>query len=272
MSMTIADFEAEIADLDESQESKNLLLYGNSGVGKSHIAGKLPRGLVLAFEPGWETIRRVSKANNNPMKFIQVNHPDKLDAAIRYLEQGGYADYDWVIPDGLSTLQVKSTLAYAAAAHNANPAKRVSRQIPDRADYFNAQNLIKDFVARLIDLPVSTLWTAHAMLVERADGTEEIWPQIEGKETRISNYVAGLMNAVGYMTVKEREGREVRQICWRTSTYKDVTVIAKDQFSALPPVHKNPTTESILSAIDGGSSEDTSSVPEIKSPRRAGSN
>lgn len=271
MSMTIADFASEIADLEDSQESVNLMLYGNSGVGKSHIAGKLPKGLVLAFEPGWETIRRVAKSAGNPMKFIQVNNPDKLDAAIRYLEQGGAEEFDWVIPDGLSTLQVKSTLSYAAAAHEANPAKRVSRQIPDRADYFNAQNLIKDFVARLVDLPVSTLWTSHAMQIERADGTEEIWPQIEGKETRISNYVTGLMNAVGYMTVKNGREGEYRQICWKTVEHNGVTVIAKDQFSALPPLHKNPTTESILDAIRGGSSGEEP-VSEIKPLRRAAAN
>lgn len=265
-SMSMADFEADIADLEGSAESKNIMVFGNGGVGKSHLTGRLPNALVLAFEPGWETIKRVAAKANNPMKFVQVNTPAKLDAAIRWLENGGHSQFDWVVPDGLSTLQVKLTLAFAAEAYEANPAKRVSRQIPDRGDYFNAQNLIKDFVARMVDLPVNTFWTAHAMTIERADGAEEIWPLIEGKETKVSNYVNGLMHAVGFMAVKEFKEqdpkdpekftlRSGRQITWNPICYKGTTVIAKDQFSVLPKIHKDPTMEEILDLINGGSSD-----------------
>ncbi len=261
--MSIEDFEAEVQALEGSSESKNILVYGNGGVGKSHLTGRLPRGLVLAFEPGWETIRRVAAEAKNPMRIVQVNSPDRLDAAVRWLEAGAYRDFDWIIPDGLSTLQVKITLAYAASAHEANPAKRVSRNIPDRADYFNAQNQIKDFVARLVDLPYNTFWTAHAMTIERPDGNQEIWPLIEGKETKLSNYVSGLMHAVGYMTVRAAG----RQITWIQNEHEGTTVIAKDQFSVLPKSQKLPTMESILGLINGTSASQSENSTAVKSAK-----
>jgi hypothetical protein len=245
--MSISEFEAEIADLDKAAESKNFLVYGNSGAGKSHLTGALPKALLLAFEPGWETIRRIAKENSNPMRIVQIATAERLDAATRWLESGGWKDFEWIILDGLSTLQVKMTLNFAAVAHEANPAKRVSRNIPDRADYFNAQNAIKDFVARMIDLPVNTFWTAHAMTIERPDGTQEIWPLIEGKETKVSNYVSGLMHSVGYMAIKGSG----RQILWGSIEHDGTTVMARDQFALLPKIHKNPTMQSVLDYIDG---------------------
>ncbi len=263
--MSMAEFEAEIADMDGAVESKNILVYGDGGVGKSHLTAALPRNLVLAFEPGWETIRRVAKKINNPVKFVQINTHQKLEAAIQWLESGGYKQFDWVTPDGLSTLQTKLTLGFTAEAHDANPAKRASRNIPDRTDYFNAQNLIKDFTARLVDLPVNTFWTAHSMRIDNSDGVTEIWPLIEGKENKVSNYVTGLMHAVGVMAVKKDD---TRQITWNTVEVNDMKVIAKDQFSLLPRYHKNPTMPEILKILEGGSSADQAES-ELKAPQRA---
>ncbi len=250
MAMSMEDFEALIQDLDVAEESKNIMVYGDGGVGKSHLTASLPKGLVLAFEPGWETIRRISKSIGNPMKFVQINNRERLEAALQWLEHGGAEQHPWVIPDGLSTLQVKLTLGFTAEAYDNNPAKRASRNIPDRTDYFNAQNLIKDFAARVVDLPCNTFWTAHSMRIENSNGVTEIWPAIDGKETKVSNYVSGLMHSVGFMSVKG----DNRFITWNTVEKDDIKIVAKDQLGGLPKFHKNPTTAEILRLIEGGSS------------------
>ena len=73
-------------------------------------------------------------------------------AAVSWLEDGGFLNFDRIVIDGLGTIQNKALLSYAAEAWDANPAKRTHRNLPDKPDYFNAQNFIKGWVARLIDV------------------------------------------------------------------------------------------------------------------------
>jgi hypothetical protein len=282
--MTTSEFEAGLFELDGAAEYKNIMVYGGSGAGKTVLAGSLPgRVLYLAGEPGYISAARMGAKGT--VRLV----PDTATAvaAAAWLEGGGAAKFDWIVPDGLGTMQNKFLLNYAAEAFDANPAKRAHRNLPDKPDYFNAQNFIKSWVSRLIDLPCNVLFTAHAMFPEdKGTGEQMVYPAIQGKGYEIANYVAGLMHAVGYMSPRVKrdpetqEAIQVRRILWQA--YRDpeteTTFFAKDQFNALgmyTDIEPDFRMPEILALIDSGEQNQTpaltATVPAKAAPvKKAG--
>lgn len=272
--MTTADFAAGLFELDGATEYKNMMVYGGPGSGKTVLAGSAPgRLLVLAGEPGYISADRLGA--RGMVRII----PDTATAvaAAAWLEDGNASKFDWVIADGLGTMQNKFLLNYAAEAWDANPAKRTHRNLPDKPDYFNAQNMIKSWVSRLIDLPVNTLFTAHAMFPEdKATGAQLVYPSIQGKGHEISSYICGLMHAVGYIAprirrVEGEEPREVRRITWASVTdpNTDTTVFAKDQFNALGRFTDDLDMKQICAIIDSGKQNETPAAAAVAPAKKA---
>lgn len=270
--MTTAEFAAGLFDLDGATEYKNIMVYGGPGSGKTVFSGTAPgRLLILAGEPGYISAARLGARG----KVRIVPDTATAVAAASWLEGGGANQFDWVVADGLGTMQNKFLLNYAAEAYDANPAKRAHRNLPDKPDYFNAQNFIKSWVARLIDLPVNTLFTAHAMYPEdKATGEQLVYPSIQGKGYEISSYICGLMHAVGYMsprTLQTDDGaKEVRRTVWQMvrNPETETTYFAKDQFNALGRFTDDLTLAQVCEIIDSGH-QNGSETPVASAPVKA---
>lgn len=271
--MTAADFEAGMFDLDGAAEFKNIMVYGGSGVGKTVLAGSLPgRILMLCGEPGYISAARLGtrgKARLIPDTATAV-------AAAAWLEDGGASQFDWVIAEGIGTMQNKFLLNYAAEAFDANPAKRTHRNLPDKPDYFNAQNFLKSWISRLIDLPCNTLYTAHATYPEdKTTGEQLVYPAIQGKGIEVSQYIAGLMHAVGFMSprVKQTEDGpvQVRRTLWQTvrDPNTETTFFAKDQFNALGTFTDDLRMPEILKLIDSSDPEAPAAEPVLPAVKAA---
>lgn len=261
-------------DLDGATEFKNILVFGDSGVGKTVLAGTCPgRLLFLAGEPGYISAARQGAKG----KVRIIADPATALAAADWLDSGGASQFDWIVVDGLGTMQNKFLLAYAAEAFDANPAKRAHRNLPDKPDYFNAQNFIKSWVSRMIDVPANVLFTAHAMRPENDEGERVVYPSIQGKGYEVSNYISGLMHAVGFMSMRVRRtgdsAEQVRRILWRN--YRDpeseTTYFAKDQFNALGTFTDDTNMPELLKTIDSGeilTVEDVIAPPAAKPATR----
>lgn len=250
--LSLSDFEREITALDASTESTNILIYGDSNAGKTWLSATAPgRLLFLPGESGYKSAAR--RGASGKVRFI----PDTATAwaALDWLESGKYKRFDWIIPDGLSTLQERFRLNYAAEAFDANPKSRQHRNIPDRPDYFNTQNMMKTWIARLVDLPVNCLFTAHAWRTEKTDADLLVYPGIQGKVTEVANYISGLMDVIGYLEVKEirtENGREqIRRLLFQRSVRNGATYFAGDKFDALGRYMDNPTIPDIMARIEG---------------------
>lgn len=269
----MSDFQREIIRLSEQQsEASNLLVYGDSGAGKTVLAGTLPpKTFWLVCEPGFKSaVRHRQREGLKPhVGARRVTNTAEAWAAIEWLEhRDRYRQLDWVVVDGASTMQDKFRLAYAAEAFDRDPTKRAHRNLPDRPDYFNTQNFMKSWLPRLIDMPVNLLVTAHAYRTDKTDDGELlVFPGFQGKVTEVANAISGLMDATGYMEsrrIKNKrtgESRTERRLWFESPTdrrrdeYQEVRYIVGDKFSAFGEYIANPTMEQIQALINGQGEE-----------------
>lgn len=247
--VSIDDFLEGMFDLDGAFEHNNIMIYGPPGCGKTSLVGTLPppvegkKHLILAGEPGFRTAAR----RGLQAKVRHVPDTAMMSAAVSWLEYEGADKIDYCVVEGVTTMQNKWLLAYAAEAWDQNNAKRTHRNLPDKPDYQNAQNAMKGYTSRLIDLPCHVIFTAHAMYPEDSDGDPMICPNIQGKGHEVSDYIVGQMMSVGYMSKIRKKvaspedpdgprvSKEVRRITWQQTQHPEtkVTVIAKDQTDTL---------------------------------------
>lgn len=235
------DFAKAMQELNGDCESKNIMLYGDSGCGKTVVAGTCPNSLWLACEPGY-IAASVNRWNLDLGKRIvrQVPNSATFLGGLDWLEAGGYKKFEWIVLDGASTLDKKVRLNFAAEAFDNNPASRTHRNLPDKPDYFNTQNFMISAISRLVDLPVNVLITAHAMRMDDDEGDTRVMPEFQKQGGGLSNYISGLMHSVGFMrkrSVKVKgseKTREVRRILWQQAVDPKTGTIyfAKDQFDA----------------------------------------
>ncbi len=250
------DFAAEIFDLTaKTGESYNFLIYGDSNIGKTHLSGTIPgKTFWLVCEPGYKTAARMGAVG----KGRRITDTATAWAAVEFLEaKERYRKLDWLVLDGISTMQDRFRLAYAAEAFDANPQKRQHRNLPDKPDYFNTQNFLKSWIPRLVDMPVNLVITAHKWFDE---DTDTIFPGIQGKGTEVANTISGLMDATGlyeWVTLRPKnkgeEPRRIRRLYFSPPPPRkgeDLRYIVGAKFGTLGPYVDNPTIPKILSRIE----------------------
>jgi AAA domain len=264
--ISLSDFEAELVRLEDASESKNILVYGDSNAGKTVLAGTCPgKTFWLVGEPGYKSAGRQGAKGYGRV----IADTATAWAAIEWLEyRERYSKLDWIVLDGLSTMQDRFRLAYAAEAFDINPTKRQHRNLPDRPDYFNTQNFLKAWIPRLVDMPVNLLITAHAYRTDLTENGELlVFPGVQGKVTETANAIAGLMDAVGYYEKRRvysrrnpEQSKLVRRLWFETPERKskkdeEVRYIVGDKFDRLGAYMDFPTMPKLLAKIDGETEE-----------------
>jgi hypothetical protein len=251
---TATDFQKELMRLNDAVESHNWLVYGDSNAGKTVFASTAPgKTLWLAGEPGFKSaVRRGATGYVR-----QVTDSSMAWAAVEWLQEKDRArKLDWLIVDGVTTMQDKIRLNYCAEAFDRDSTKRAHRNLPDRPDYFNTQNWAKAWFGALVDLPVNLLVTAHAY---RTDSTENgellVFPGFQGKVTEIANAISGLMDVTAYYvnkTVKNRRGatKNVRRMYFSTPKSDELRYIVGDKSGNLPAYLDFPTVPDMLEIVE----------------------
>lgn len=242
--------------LEDFNESKNILVYGFPGCGKTLLGGFAPNAVILSAEPGAISAKRAGSTAG----LVRLRDSADAWAWLEDAQNGKYRHRDWAIVDTITMLQNKMM----RAALDAMVAKRPDRDLdlPDKGEHQKVQNELKRWVEQVVDLPINTLFLAHAMQVEDQEGGGMVLPSIQGGADRgyvIANYVMALMNAVGYMSVRTiksrqtKEVREVRRILWQPKhdPDKDMVYMAKDHFNALGRYTDDKSMPEIIEMIDG---------------------
>lgn len=250
-----------VVDLEDFAESINLMVYGDTGVGKSELIGYLPgKVLILSSENGTMVIKRMmSRLGISPKeaKRFKVwpirSWKDLEDAYIWVRDNPG--QFDWIAIDSATSVQQRSMRAAMEVAVRRNPEKR-DIDLPDRGEHQKMQNSMKRMVGDFNELPVNTFWLAQAMRREDRDGNEIVLPFIMGKDYEVSAWVCAQMQAFAYYAKRPAKievtvrGKKVtrnvteRALIWDSyADSEDVTYWAKDRYQIMPPVTVMATGE-----------------------------
>lgn len=227
----------------------NLLIYGDSGVGKTRFSGsatvvpELAPVLFIDIEGGELTL-----AHSYPdAEIVRVQNWKQMQDIYNEIYRGD-SGYKTVVIDSLTELQKFNMYGIMDELLVAEPNR--DPDIPGMREWGKSTEQIRKFVRAYRDLPVNTIFTA-LVKDERNTRTGVVTkrPSLSGK---LAGEVPGFLDIVLYMYVKRVDDQVLRLL---TSVSTDETV-AKDRSGKLPPVFgkdEPPTMESVLSFIQGSS-------------------
>lgn len=253
----MSNLPSNIIELNEFDESINLLVYGPSGVGKTVFGGSAQRVLFVAVEKGTVSAKRLgSKA-----KVWPVHEWNDLEAAYNWLADNP-DEFDWVVLDSITEMQQLAIRDILKKANIENSSRDLD--IPAIQDHQKWQNIYKRFISYFVDLPINVLFLALVRTAQDEDKEEFLTPDIQGKNYQLSQYTCGQMSAYGYMSsrkvalkddegniVLDSAGKKIPHII-RRITWMDTGVIrGKDRYNVLEPYTEDLTLAEVYDLIDG---------------------
>lgn len=205
-----------------------MLVYGNSGVGKTVFAASAPEVLFLDADDGMMSIK-------HPVARWPIEAWTDLKEAHRYLREGGHP-YKTVVLDSLNAVQ-KLGMDYTVAAY---PVKRSYDNLPTMADWGKSLEDFNRLIRAFRALPMRVIFLCASKNREFEDERAE--PHLSGKQT--VNLLCQAMDVIGYLSV---EARETGRKPMRVMGFDISNCITKDRTNALPPILENATWERVES-------------------------
>lgn len=247
-----------IRDLSGFNESVNILVYGDSGTGKTVLGGTAPNALFLSTEQGTISAKR----QGSKAKVWRIMKWEDLEEAFKWLRDNPDHGFEWVVLDSVTKMQEQ--LKRDVLEKRVQKRGDSDEDIPEIADHQKFQNKFKRFITAFVELPVNVLFTATTMRREDEEGEDLVLPNIDGKGYAIANYACAEMDVVGYYGVskgnKKNNGETIRRfVAQSTPPY-----FAKDRYDVLGKWLDNPTMPMIIGLIEGDSSSGDKMVTKTK--------
>lgn len=225
-----------IIDLQDEDEYVNLLIYADSGVGKTVFCGSDEDVLFIAPEDNGTLS---AKRFGSTAKKWKIHGWQDIVDAYDWLADQDPIPFNWVILDSLTEMQQMCMRHILDEAVQMNPGR--DPDIPQLQDwqpyYIRVERLVKAFNS----LPVNVIYTALQQDEENEDGEKVVLPMMQGKGTQYAKKVASWMTSFGHMRVQRKkigvdddgnaQYEEYRVIQWKASK----TVMAKDRTRCLEP-------------------------------------
>lgn len=232
----MVDLPSNIINLQEEDETYNLLIYADSGVGKTVFAGSDDDVLFIAPEDNGTLS---AKRFGSTAQKWKVAGWDDVSAAFKWLSSLDEIPFNWVVLDSLTELQQMCMRKILTEGVEMNPGRDPDiPQLQDWQPYFiRFERMVKAFN----DLEVNMLYTALQQDEENEDGERIVLPMLQGKGTQYAKKVSSWMTSFGHMKVSRKaigtdddgnkQYEEYRVIQWKASK----TVMAKDRTRCLEP-------------------------------------
>lgn len=232
-----------------AEGKRNWLIYAESGVGKTVLAGTAPKSIFLTVEAaGTES----AKAFGSDADEWVCEDWATLQEAYSYLKSGGASDYEWVIIDSLTEMQEICWKDQLEEAKAQNSGRSIYQ--PAIQDYAIVDNKIKRLVDSFNRLPVNVLYTAQVMnLDQENDEGDDITYRLPlvGRAKNggpLANLICGKVTMVGLLAVvtKDRERGPFRRLV----TEAGPTWIAKDRHDTFGRFIDEPDIAEMAEAVD----------------------
>jgi hypothetical protein len=226
----------------------NWLVFGQSGIGKTVLAGTAPNSLLVTTEAEGAIS---AKARGSQAKELKVSSWEDWLEYIAWLEHSGYKEYDWVNLDSLDQLEEHAWNAIMGQS-NARSIGGAFRS-RSRNDYPLVWSAIADQVERLVRLPTNVLITAKTMRVDvetdEGEDTTLALPLVGStKRGDLAMKVCGQMTLVGYYRgIRDEEtGKKVR----RLHTEDSERWVAKDRHDTFGRYVSSPNIARMEKAVE----------------------
>lgn len=233
MAITLPD---NIIGIQDEDEYVNLLIYADSGVGKTVFCGSDDDVLFIAPEDNGTLSAKRFGSNAKKWK---INSWMDIVEAYNWLADLDDIPFNWVILDSLTEMQDMCMRQILDEAVELNPGR--DPDVPQLQDWQPYFERFKRLVKAFNSLPVNVVYTALQQDEENEDGDKVVLPMLQGKGTQYAKKVASWMTSFGHMTVSRKktgtddDGKavydEFRVIQWKASR----TVMAKDRTRCLEP-------------------------------------
>lgn len=243
MNSTIAGL--PIAKVREQEPHFNMLIYGESGVGKTRLAGsadavpEMRRVLFIDVEGGSLTL----KSCYPDVDVVRIKSWAEMQKVYDelYLDQHGF---NTIVVDSLTEIQKMSMDKIMRRRVEEN--EEADADVPGIREWNINLEQTRKFVRLFRDLPVNTIFTALVKLDKNMrTGSTRRKPSLSGK---VADEVAAFLDIVTYLYSKEVGDENKRMLL--TSQTEDT--VAKDRSNQLPIVVEDPTMEILFKHINEG--------------------
>lgn len=237
----------KVVPVQQRAQFINILIYGDSGVGKTTLAGSadacpdLRPALVIDFEGGTESLVRTFPK----VQQVRVTTWKEMQAVYDELRLSKHG-FSTVILDSLTEIQKFNMYSIMEELMDRRP--DMDPDVPSMREWGKNLEQMRRFVRAFRDLPMNTIFTALKK-EDKNDKTGMVTtlPSLSGK---LSGEVAAFLDIVGFYYVKRigsgEEARDVRLLL----TAKTETIVAKDRTRQLPMVVEEPTMQKLFDLIN----------------------
>lgn len=206
-----------------------MLVYGDSGVGKTVFASTAPSPLFLDADKGMMSVQNV-------VDRIPIDNWSDLQEAWTFIASGEH-EYKTIVVDALNELQ---RIVMDSVIDKFN-VRRMYEDQPTMADWGKALNDFTNMIRMFVSLPYNVIFIAHAS--PRVFEEDRVLPQLNGKQT--ANLLTRYMDIVGFMYVQASEVRIARFLGFDLAN-----AITKDRSWKLPPVLPDPTWDKMQEILE----------------------
>lgn len=237
-----------VVDMETEDESINVLVFGESGAGKTPFAGSASNGLMIATEKGVISAQR----RGSKMKLWKANTWSEVLKAKQWLEdvyeEEGEIPFDWVSVDSGTMMQTLNLRGILKEEFDKTPSKR-DLDIPQIQDHQKWQNEFKRTMQEFVDLPVNLCVTALPLHIETEndEGESEEWilPQFLGGKGAIAWAIVGMFGAGGRVQLKKVKKDDKVRTFQRIYWSKNGNHWGRDRYDALGSYTDNLTLDEL---------------------------
>jgi hypothetical protein len=244
-----------IVNLQSNQRPSRIkgIIYGESGSGKTVLAGGAPKALFLSSDVDGTTS---AKAFGSTADELAIHSWREAEEARDWLVRGkGYRDYEFIIVDTVDEVEELCWLSQLVSSDT----KRASKYQPNKADYPMVWRKMKEWVMDINRLPVNCLYLHHVMRIDKEDDLDEdttitlAMPLIGStKRGDLSAYLCSQMSLVAYYRAStDEDGKRTRTLL----TEAGPRWTGKDRHNVFGKGIVNPTLPNMLAKIEAGGGE-----------------
>jgi hypothetical protein len=232
---------------DTTAEDKGwkILVYGDSGSGKTYFAGTFPDPLFLDLEDGMRSLlplkRNIKRYPKSPAQ--QITTLDEVKAFYQIVKKIKPEDapFKTIVIDSLNELQI----LVLENSVKTNPAQRIYDDQPTMQDYGKLARDMQTLVRLFIKLPYNIIFVAGCK--EREFPEDKLLPLFSGKKTGPD--VRRIIEQIGYCYTKQAAKDQPAE---HLIAFADTPAyIAKDRTGKLSRPIRN-TYEALMSVINKG--------------------